>query len=155
MIPLDLYSKIHALMPIPCVDLCIVRKRRVLILKRTREPDASRFWFPGGRLMRNETVVQAVHRIALGEVSLTVEPLRFLDWLESRFPTDPFGHGKGTHTVSLVFLCRLVGPSAQSDGDPVKVDDNHSEHRWWDGADGAPEEIPDQVRVLIRKGLNL
>lgn len=155
MIPLDLYSKIHALMPTLCVDLCIVSKRRVLLVRRKLEPEAGRFWFPGGRLMRDETVAQAVSRIALGEVGLTVEPMMFFDWFESHFKTDPFGHGKGTHSVSLVFLCRLIGASAQSDDDPVKIDSNHSEYRWWDGAGGTKGEIPVQVWSLTRKALGL
>lgn len=140
----DLYVKIHQLMPLACVDLAIKRDGAVLLVKRIEEPEKGKFWFPGGRIRRNETVAQAVSRIALEEVGLAVEACGLIDYMDLSFKTDPFGHGKGTRSVSLVFACRAVGGE-------VKLNALHAGHVWWGG--GGLIVIPDIIESIARKAL--
>lgn len=124
-LPREIYEKIHAAMPIFCVDLVIERDGKFLLLKRDVEPDKGKYWFPGGRLIKGETILAAVARIAWEETNLSIEIVNLLGYTDCQFPADPFGHGQGTHTVSLVFRCRAIGGE-------VKVDERHTDARWWD-----------------------
>lgn len=144
-IPEGIFRKIHELMPIMCVDLCIVRDGRVLLLKRKKNPDAGRYWLPGGRLIKGESVHAAALRIARAETGMGVNVERFLGYTDLVFEEDPFGHGKKTHTVSLVFVCNPT--SAE-----VVFDENHSSYLWWDGLQ-VFADIPSVVRNLIGKVL--
>lgn len=148
MIAEKLYRQIHREMPIVCVDLVIVRAGAVLLVKRKKEPAANKFWIPGGRLFKNESAQLAARRLALNEVRLTVGSLSFLDYMDCYFEEDPFGHGCGTHSVSLVFRCEIV----QKTNENVRVDENHSEFMWWNGL-GDCFEMPQVLKKVIKKGL--
>jgi len=130
MIPKDVYASIHSLMPIACVDLVIEYEGKILLVRRWDEPLKDRWFIPGGHLQRDEVVTQAVKRIARTEVGLDLrEEIKLVDYMDLFFTTDPFGHGKGTRTVSLVF-------KAAPRGEPsVCLDSHHSEFCWWDGMD--------------------
>lgn len=142
----ELFAKIHEVMPIFCVDLVIERGNKFLLMRRDVEPDKGAYWLPGGRLRRNETIMGAANRLAQGETGLSVQVVKFLDYTDCHFKADPFGHGKGTHTVSLVFLCRAVGGEAVADR-------NHTRIEWWDGVPrwNQPSPMPSVVEALIDK----
>lgn len=144
-----LYERIHAEMPILCIDLVIQSGDRTLLVQRNREPQVDRYWLPGGRLFKGESVDQAITRIAREEVGLEVFHRRFLSYQELTFGEDPFGHRKGTHTVSLVFSCWTETDFMKIGC--VKLDENHSSHLWfrWND-DGDAYGIPKVVQNLIR-----
>lgn len=148
MIAEKLYRQIHREMPIICIDLVIVRRGAVLLVKRKTEPAAGKFWIPGGRLMKNEAVHLAGRRLALNEVGLVVGSFEFLDYMDCYFEADPFGHGGGTHTVSLVFGCEIVRTTREK----VRLDVNHSRSLWWNGL-GDHLDIPNVLEAIIKKGL--
>lgn len=125
-IPLKEYREIHAKMPILCVDAVIADKGEVLLLRRNDPPDKDKWWIPGGRVRKNETLSEAVLRIVKEETGLEVLIEGVLGHLDLRFKEDPFDHGRGTHTVSLVFAC-----STQSR--EVKLGGGHSKFVWWNG----------------------
>jgi colanic acid biosynthesis protein WcaH len=131
-------------MPILCVDLMIVRGHTVLLVKRKIEPMAGQWWFPGGRLLRGESLRDAAVRIAREEAGIKVEPLAILTHLEFESKADPFGHGKGTHTVSVVYSCGCLGRS-------VKLDGSSSDHKWWDGVDGS--DVPPIICTVVHQNL--
>lgn len=125
MIDKELYSKIHELLPIACLDLVMIDDGKVLLLKRNRKPAENQYWLPGGRILRNETFADAAKRLALGETGLHINAVETLGVDNLMFTDDPFGHGQGTHTVTVVVKCVLVTTD-------VKVDSNHDSHIWWD-----------------------
>ena len=117
-------------MPILCIDLVILWDRKVLLLRRLREPVKDQLWFPGGALFRNEEFEDAVRRLGREEVGMGFADMRFLGVDNMIFPTDPFGHGKGTHTPTILFRCL-------PEGDPVvTIDEDHSGYVWSDGHAG-------------------
>lgn len=126
MIDKDIYSMIHSLMPIACVDVVVRHEDRILLVKRKEEPMAGRWWIPGGRLLREETAFAAVTRLVQTETGLSVRNPRFVHFMDLRFGEEPFGHRLGTRTVSLVF-------EAHSYTDSYKLDNNHLDALWWDG----------------------
>lgn len=109
MIPTDIYSKIHELMPIICIDIVTVVGSNCILLNRNDKPAKGKFWLPGGRIKRNQSIEQAVVDILNRECGLTdIIKVIPLGYDETHFNEDPFDHGKGTHTVNLVFkaICR-------------------------------------------------
>ena len=125
MIDKELYSKIHELLPIACVDLLIVDDGKILLVKRNREPAKDQYWFPGGRMLRNETFAGAAKRLALGETGLHINAVETLGVDNLIFVEDPFGHGQGTHTVTCVVKCMPITTD-------IKLDPNHDSYIWWD-----------------------
>lgn len=129
MIDQPLYTKIHKLMPIPCIDLVIVRNNKLLLIKRNREPAKLQYWLPGGRIFRGESLEATAKRIAKDEVGLSVSRLEFLGIGNLLFKEDPFGHGCGTHTVTFIYKCYAARGTPSLDG-------NHIDYVWWDGKSG-------------------
>lgn len=129
MIDQPLYTKIHELMPIACIDLVIMRNGKILLIKRDREPARNQFWLPGGRILRGESFVEAAKRIAKSEVGLSVSKLTNIGIGNLVFQEEPFGHGRGTHTVSFIYKCQ-AGKGTPS------LDNNHIDFQWWDGMTG-------------------
>jgi ADP-ribose pyrophosphatase YjhB (NUDIX family) len=76
-------------------------------------------------MLRNETFVDAAKRLALGETGLHIDAIETLGVDNLMFPDDPFGHGQGTHTVTVVVKCVPVTTD-------VKIDGNHDHYTWWD-----------------------
>lgn len=124
-----LYSKIHQIIPIACIDLVIRHKNKILLIKRNVEPAKNQYWFPGGRILRNETFIEAAKRIAKNEVGLTVSKLSCIGTGNLIFKEDPFGHGLGTHTVSFIYKC-------YADKCTPSLDNNHIDYIWWNGKSG-------------------
>jgi ADP-ribose pyrophosphatase YjhB (NUDIX family) len=122
-IPEAEYARIHALMPIVCVDLVVLRGASALLVRRRQKPAAGLLWLPGGRIRRGETVAGAAGRLLEGETGLSCPRFSFLGVGELGFPDEPFGHGKGTHSVTVVLSCR---PRSAA----VRLDGNHSAHVW-------------------------
>lgn len=109
MIPVELYAKIHELMPIICVDIVTIVGESIILLRRCEQPAAGVLWFPGGRIEKGDTSAMAVCKILRRECGLTdIIKVDFLGCDETHFAEDNFGHGKGTHTVNLIFkaVCR-------------------------------------------------
>lgn len=132
MIAEDLYKQIHENVPILCVDV-IVRTSDggFLLVKRSRDPAKGLWWTPGGRVLRNETIMNAGKRKIFEELGLKINLIKRSGYYESIFEDDPFGHGAGTHTVSIC----LMGDISSLEG--LKIDGDHSDARVFHKIDKA------------------
>ncbi len=70
-IPEPLYAQIKQNIPIPCVDLLVTHKGRLLLMKRKNTPAKGKWFSPGGRIYKNETIENAVKRVLFEETGLT------------------------------------------------------------------------------------
>ncbi len=115
--------------PLVSIDLIIKdSNNRALLGYRNNHP-ARGFWFvPGGRIRKNETLAQAMKRIALNELGLEISItgatlLGAYDHIyNDNFDTKP---GIKTHYVALGYEIKL--PCNQA----IKMDTQHSEIQWW------------------------
>lgn len=123
-IPSELYVQIHENMPIICVDCVVSCSDKILLVKRKTEPMKGSWWFPGGRLARNEKLDAAVRRIVNNETSLSVCRQTLIGFDETEFETDPFGHGNGTHTVNFVYASQI----SEMEMMRIALDENHIAH---------------------------
>ena len=104
----SLYKEICSKMPIPCVDIIIQNKKgHFLLVKRTNEPLKSKFWLPGGRILKEESVNDALSRKCKEELDLLVDPseFKFTGFSQANYVKNAFGSDGGYHTISLVFIC--------------------------------------------------
>lgn len=99
----DLFQDIHRLMPVCCVDIITVYRGGLLFIRRLDEPAKGQWWAPGGRIFKNEKLKDAASRILIAEVGLYPLHLEMIGVSETIFEEDPFNHGKGTHTVNVIF----------------------------------------------------
>jgi colanic acid biosynthesis protein WcaH len=121
-IPEDLYRHIVANMPIPCVDLLIRNKLgHILLLKRRNSPAKNQWWFPGGRVLFNETLERAAHRKAKQECGL-----KLLENVFSRGTYELFfcENGASFHSITTLFECKL------SRDYPVALDAQSEDYIW-------------------------
>jgi len=104
MIPLEQYKQILDVLPILCVDVIITNScGEYILVKRKSEPLKDQWWVIGGRVLKGETMEQAVARKVKTEVGLTLRNLRAIGYFEEVFPDAPFDVRSGLHTVSVVF----------------------------------------------------
>ena len=115
--------------PLVSVDLIIRNPSKMVLLgKRTNRP-AKGYWFvPGGRIIKNETINQALKRISEVEVGLdlSAEAPSLLGAYDHIYE-DNFLNviGINTHYVALAFTITLKQEIE------VKSDEQHMAFKWW------------------------
>lgn len=107
-IPKELYSKIHELMPIICVDIVVGSGDGIILIKRDTEPAKGEWWFCGGRILKGEKLKSAARRIVKREAGLVINHTTYVGHDQTSFDTDPFGHGFGTHTINFVYAAIIT-----------------------------------------------
>ncbi|MEX0346450.1 MAG: NUDIX hydrolase [Rhizobiaceae bacterium] len=92
----------------------LVWRRRILLVKRGKQPSKGLYAFPGGRIEPHETPEDAVRREILEETRITAGPLTFLETLHlGKAAGDP---GSARYRLHVFF-------GAHDGGTPVAGDD--------------------------------
>src|SRR3989337_1057838 len=91
------FNKIYSKVPRICVDLIIVKDKKILLTKRSIHPFKGRWHIPGGGVLHREKIEQAIHRIAKTELGIKVNPKKLLGYLEI------LRDGPYRHTILLEF----------------------------------------------------
>jgi len=123
----DLYEKIHMAMPIACVDVIITNGNSFLLVKRKNKPAQNQWWFPGGRILKNETLTEAVTRKSFEETGLNVKIVNCIGVEETIFPDGPFN--STAHTINVTYLVKAINP------EEIKMDEQSSEYDWFSKID--------------------
>ena len=117
-------------MPLVSVDLVLVRDGKEVLLGYRNNRPAQGCWFvPGGRILKNETRVDALRRVAQRELGLSLKGLavEFVGPYEHFYPDCCAGDvGVSTHYVVLAHRIHLPTGFSVELGD-----DQHEELRWW------------------------
>jgi ADP-ribose pyrophosphatase YjhB (NUDIX family) len=101
------------------VGAIIVDGGRVLLLKRTKEPEAGCWGIQGGAIEFGETTEEAARRELRVELGVECEIVRLLGITDHILP------GEGIHWISPVFLAKIETGTPKN-AEPEK----HSEMRW-------------------------
>ena len=140
MIPREKYIEIMELLPILCVDIIIKNLcNDYLLIKRANEPLKGKWWVVGGRVLKNETLMQAASRKVKEEVGLSASNFDFVGYYEDIYEKNPFGMSPPQHSVSVVFSTTIY------DNEPVKLDGQSSEWKF-------SKDLPARFRVVFTQG---
>lgn len=142
MIPEKLYSQIIENMPILCIDFVLYHKGKALLTYRTQEPAKGEWWVQGGRVFKNETLSQALQRLAKREMGSEVKVIKKMYLYEYNSDKAKSGVKTGTHTVAVGYL---VKPA--NDNFTVSMDETHSEFKWIDRID---ESLHPYVKEMLK-----
>ena len=116
---------------IPLVSIDLVMRNtagEVLLGKRVNRPAKGNWFVPGGRIRKNELILDSINRISEAElgISLTSGPPRFLGVFEHIYDDNFLGEaGVNTHYVVLAYECQI------EDDARLELDSQHSETKWW------------------------
>lgn len=135
-IPEDEWETIVRKVPIVSVDLVVKRSDGIVLGKRTNEPAKGEWFVPGGRVQKGESRVEAVHRIAEEELSVSVDVIESLGAFEHRYETSDVEGVETKHYLANGYVVEL-------DSGRIQPDDQHGEVRVFGSA-------PDSLHPYIR-----
>lgn len=132
----EVFRTVIASTPLVSIDLVVENSEGDVLLGQRRNRPAQGFWFvPGGRILKNESLDAAFHRLTLIELGQIFErsSARLLDVYEHFYKDSIFGSTKispDTHYVVLAYQLTLPVTATLS-----PPDSQHSQYRWWSRAD--------------------
>lgn len=119
-IEFELYKKIREVIPTFCVDLVVINeKNQFLLCRRLEEPAKNQWWLPGGRLHKNESMLECARRKGKEEIGVNLTIGEFLSLEETIF------HESNIHTVNAVFFAKF------NKNESLNLDNTHIEYKWF------------------------
>jgi colanic acid biosynthesis protein WcaH len=115
-IPQVTYNAIVKCMPIVSVEALIVIDGALLFLRRNNEPAKGEWWFPGGRMRKDESLEEALRREIKEETGLEITAYRFINVYSRVFPE--------RHDITITYLCRCKKGN-------IRLNDEHSEYGFF------------------------
>jgi ADP-ribose pyrophosphatase YjhB (NUDIX family) len=107
-----IYSKVPRL----CVDLVIQNEYGIVLSKRDIIPDKGKWHLPGGTVLNNESLKEAVERIAKNETGLKTKTVSYLGNIEF------LRKNPHAHAVSLVYLVKPVSGKLRGSSQAEEVE---------------------------------
>ena len=105
--------------PLVGVGAILIRRDRILMAQRGKEPLKGWWSLPGGALETGESLNDAVCREALEETGLIIRPLSVFEIFE-RIIRDAQGAAE-YHYVVIDYICRVTGGTLQAADDASQV----------------------------------
>ncbi|MCR4328835.1 MAG: NUDIX domain-containing protein [Patescibacteria group bacterium] len=130
-IPEALYKEIHHYLPLICTDVVVIggaKKKHFLLVKRKNEPEKGAWWFPGGRIFKNELLAEAAARKVKQETGLTPKRLTQLGIYEYFSPVGYF-EGMNSHMLAVVYRAEV------NIRDTIIIDHQSVDSRWFSAID--------------------
>ncbi|HEX9896207.1 MAG TPA: NUDIX hydrolase [Dehalococcoidales bacterium] len=137
-------SRWYPAYPMVGVGALILKERRMLLVKRSKEPSKGLWSIPGGRLELGETIEEAVKREVLEECGVQIDIVRILDVMDNILRDDD---GRiSYHFVLIDVLANYLSgePKAESDAE---------ECRWVTPAGLANLDMNPRLRAVIMRAI--
>ncbi len=128
------FENLVSKMPLLSIDICILKKRSILLGKRKNSPAKDFYFVPGGRIRKDEDIEKALNRILINEIGYKfneqkINNKKFLGVFEHFYNDNFMGNSKfGTHYVVLAFLLRYE--DIEKVVNIEAAHDQHSEYIW-------------------------
>jgi colanic acid biosynthesis protein WcaH len=113
--------------PLISIDLIVENEAGHFLLGLRTNAPAKNYWFvPGGRIYKNERLVDALNRISLAELGrrLTLDDCHFLGMYEHFYEDNAFLDEFGTHYIVVAFSLKVE----KLESLPKQ---QHSEYHWF------------------------
>lgn len=122
--------------PLVSIDLILRDSRnRLLLGRRVNEPAKGKWFVPGGRIRKDESIDEAFERISVEEIGrkFSRTDARLLDvythWYDTNFLSRP---GISTHHVVLAYEIGVP------ENFQIKTREQHSDYRWFSSDEADP-----------------
>jgi colanic acid biosynthesis protein WcaH len=143
----QLFLSVVDSVPLVAIDLVLVRQSQEVLLGLRKNRPAQGYWFvPGGRIFKNETVNDALIRVAESELRMG-EQVRsgqlspqFIGHFEHFYP-DCFA---GECMVSTHYVVLAYRVEVSTDFELPLADDQHSAFGWWNIIDALQSPLVHQ-----------
>ena len=127
-------------MPIVCVDGLIQNiSKEYLLVKRINEPLKNEYWVPGGRIVKNERIEDAIKRKMKQELNIGIKVKRLLGFFEDFYKIFHSEIFNEIHFVSFVFLLTI------DDQDKIILDNQSSDWKW---CKALPPRLIDKLQII-------
>jgi ADP-ribose pyrophosphatase YjhB (NUDIX family) len=130
----SLYSKIIDVVPIVCVDGFIIKDDKILLLKRNNYPAINEWWVPGGRVLKNELIQDAIIRKVQDEIGIKPEIVNQIGITETIF--------EKKHTINICFTLSI-------NSNNIIINSEHSEYNWFTISE-LPSDLNSELARIIK-----
>ena len=100
-IPFQEFKRIYSKVPRLCVEVVVMRKKSLLLIRRTIAPAVGQWHTPGGTVLKGEDLHQAVQRVAHEELGISAKIIKFLGVIEYKSYVNHY-----SQDISLAFLVK-------------------------------------------------
>ena len=110
--------------PLISIDILVKKGNKILLGKRINKPAQGYFFSPGGRVKKNETIKQAMHRIAKSELNIELESSPEFIGMFEHFYDDSIHENVSTHYVNFAYEIEVK----ELESLPTE---QHNEYQWF------------------------
>ncbi len=128
-LPSSLFNKIMKCLPIVSVEALIAMDEGLLFLRRKIKPAKGEWWLPGGRIRKNESLLDALRREVREETNLELTSCRLINVYSRVFPE--------RHDITIAYLCSCKG-------NYVTLNEEHSEYAFF-------KQLPPDLHPYMRE----
>lgn len=132
-IDIDLYKKIVESVPIMSVDVVVFNENltKTLLFLRNNEPCKGEYYTLGGRLNKNESILDCAKRKLIDEIGLDVKESELVQigFVEEKFNNSFYSEEVSSHFVNVVYALVI------NDTHEITLDKQHSSFKWFDVSD--------------------
>ncbi len=118
------FKSIIDLTPLVSIDFIVKKDNKILLGKRINKPAQGYFFSAGGRVKKNETIDNAIVRIAKNELNIKLEYTPEFIGVFEHFYDDGIFEGVSTHYVNLAYGIQLEDV-------PSLPTEQHNEYQWF------------------------
>ena len=140
MLPVEMFKAVVDATPLISIDLLIENEGKYLLGRRTNKPAKGYFFSFGGRILKNETIDNAMARVALNELNIDLKSTPEFIGVFEHFYNDSMYKNVSTHYVNLAYEYEVE----EVQNLPTE---QHSEYQWF-----SVEELlnSDQVHSYVK-----
>ena len=110
--------------PLISIDILIKKDNKILLGKRINKPAKGYFFSTGGRINKNETIDNAMVRVALNEFNIELKSVPKFIGVFEHFYDDSIYKDVSTHYVNLAYEYEV-------EETPDLPTEQHSEYQWF------------------------
>jgi colanic acid biosynthesis protein WcaH len=110
--------------PLISIDILIKRGNKILLGKRINKPAQGYFFSIGGRINKNETIHNAMARVALNELNIDLKSIPGFIGVFEHFYDESMYENVSTHYVNIAYEYEM-------EETPDLPTEQHSEYQWF------------------------
>jgi len=110
--------------PLISIDILIKKGNKILLGKRINKPAQGYFFSTGGRINKNESIDNAMARVALNELNIELESIPKFIGVFEHFYDDSIYKDVSTHYVDIAYEYEVKEI-------PDLPTEQHSEYKWF------------------------